>query len=205
MSGYARGMVEPKSTSPDDTPDCIRVLIADQAMERLDKLQVDIEALGHEVVSSSTDIAKVAELAAETNPDIAIVTLGPSSEHALDLISEIVREASSPVIALLATDDPAYVSEAARRGVFASIVDASREELRAAIEVALHRFKEHESLQGAFNRRAVLEQAKGILMGRDGISADAAFEVLRSHSQRTGRKIYAVATSLIESNTLLSK
>lgn len=194
-----------QSTSTADAPDSIRVLIADQAMERLDALQADIEALGHEVVAKSTDIPKVAALTAETLPDIAIVTLGPSSDHALDLITEIVREASSPVIALLATDDPAYVSEAARRGVFASIVDASREELRAAIDVALRRFEEYERLQGAFQRRAVLEQAKGILMGRDGISADAAFEVLRSHSQRTGRKLCDVATALIESNSLLSK
>ena len=45
--------------------------------------------------------------------------LGLSSEHALELITEIVREASCPVIALLSAKDPGYVREAAKRGVFA--------------------------------------------------------------------------------------
>jgi hypothetical protein len=48
-------------------------------------------------------------------PDVALVGLGLSSEHALDLITEMVREASCPVIALLTAKDPAYVREAARR------------------------------------------------------------------------------------------
>lgn len=92
-------------------------------------------------MASSLDVTKVAALITETLPDLAIVTLGPSMTHALDLIAEIVHEASSPVIALLPTDNPDYVLEAARRGVFASVVDASREELRAAIEVTLQRFR----------------------------------------------------------------
>jgi response regulator NasT len=43
----------------------------------------------------------------------------------------------------------------------------------------LQRFTEYHSLQGAFGRRAVIEQAKGILMSRQGLNADDAFELLR--------------------------
>jgi len=41
------------------------------------------------------------------------VGLGLNSEHALELISEIVREASCPVIAVLSAKDLSYVHEAA--------------------------------------------------------------------------------------------
>ena len=68
------------------------------------------------------------------------------------------------MIALLSTGDPAYIHEAARRGVFAYIVDADAEELQGAIDITLQRFAEYQNLQGAFGRRAVIEQAKGILM-----------------------------------------
>jgi hypothetical protein len=68
------------------------------------------------------------------------------------------------VIALLSAKDPAYVDEASKRGVFAYIVDGNSEELQSAIDITLQRFAEYHSLQGAFGRRATIEQAKAILM-----------------------------------------
>jgi AmiR/NasT family two-component response regulator len=65
---------------------------------------------------------------------------------------------------LLTAKDPDYVREAAKRGVFAYIVDGDAAELQSAIDITLQRFAEYQSLQGAFGRRALIEQAKGILM-----------------------------------------
>jgi response regulator NasT len=111
-----------------------------------------------------------------------------SSKHALELITEIVREASCPVIALLSAKDPAYVHQAARRGVFAYIVDGDAEELQSAIDITLQRFTEYQSLRGAFGRRALIEQAKGILRARHSLDSDHAFNMLRNHSQHNGHK-----------------
>jgi response regulator NasT len=107
------------------------------------------------------------------------------------------------VIALLAARDPAYVREAARRGVFAYIVDTTPEELQSAIEITLQRFSEYHNLQGAFGRRAVIEQAKGILMARHAVDSDRAFELLRDHSQHNGRKLADVAAAIVDSHLLL--
>ena len=60
--------------------------------------------------------------------------------------------------------------------MFAYIVDTTPEELQSAIDITLQRFTEYHSLQGAFGRRALIEQAKGILMARRAIDADKAFE-----------------------------
>jgi response regulator NasT len=95
------------------------------------------------------------------------------------------------------------VLEAAKRGVFAYIVDTSPEELQSAIDITLQRFTEYHNLQGAFGRRAVIEQAKGILMARNSIDADDAFELLRAHSQGNGHKLADVAAAVVESHLLL--
>jgi response regulator NasT len=129
---------------------------------------------------------------------------GPTWQHALELIEQIVLESTSPVIALLSAEEPDYVREAARRGVFAYIVDSTPDELQSAIDVTLQRFAEYHNLQGAFGRRAIIEQAKGILMARHGIDADAAFGMLREHSQRRGHKLGDVATAIVDSHVLLS-
>ena len=107
------------------------------------------------------------------------------------------------MIAILHADDPAYVHEAAKRGVFAYIIDGTPEELQSAIDITLQRFAEYQNLQGAFGRRALIEQAKGILMARYSITADAAFERLRDHSQHNGRKVSDVAAAVVESHVLL--
>ena len=71
------------------------------------------------------------------------------------------------------------------------------------LNVTLQRFTEYHNLQGAFGRRAVIEQAKGILMARNGIDADSAFDLLREHSQHNGNKLVDVAAAIVSSHLLL--
>ena len=61
--------------------------------------------MGHHVIARSLEVSEVAAATAEAMPDVALVGLGESSEHALDLISQIVQEAACPVIAILETKD----------------------------------------------------------------------------------------------------
>ena len=181
----------------------LRVLIANERRDRLELLADVVARLGHEVIAREIDVKEVGPVTAREHPDVALVGLGLSSEHALELIAEIVHTSACPVIALLSARDPAYIHEAAKRGVFAYIVDADAEELQSAIDITLQRFAEYHNLQGAFGRRAVIEQAKGILMACHAIDQERAFEMLRSHSQRNGRKLIDVAEAVVESHLLL--
>jgi len=181
----------------------LRVLIANEKRERLELLAQVVSGLGHDVIAREIYVKEVGAVTAREQPDVALVGLGLSSEHALELITEIVREASCPVIALLSAKDPAYVHEAAKRGVFAYIVDGDAAELQSAIDITLQRFAEYQSLQGAFGRRALIEQAKGILMARHSLDAGRAFDMLRDHSQHNGRKLVDVAQAVVDSHLLL--
>jgi AmiR/NasT family two-component response regulator len=184
-------------------PEHLRVLIANERRDRLGLLAQVVATLGHEVIAREIDVKEVGPVTARERPDVALVGLGLSSEHALELIAEIVHEAACPVIALLSARDPAYIHEAAKRGVFAYIVDADAEELQSAIDITLQRFAEYHNLQGAFGRRAVIEQAKGILMERHAVDQQRAFEMLRTHSQHNGRKLVDVAQAIVDSHLLL--
>src|SRR5579872_2087631 len=126
----------------------LRVLIANERQDRLELLAQVVAGLGHEVIAREVEVSEVATVTTREHPDVALVGLGLSSTHALDLIGEIVREATCPVIALLTVRDPAYVREAAKRGVFAYIVDTTPEELQSAIDITLQRFAEYHSVLG---------------------------------------------------------
>ena len=188
---------------PDSRVRHLRVLIANEKRERLELLARVVIGLGHDVIARAIDVKEVGPVTAREHPDVALVGLGSSSEHALALITEIVRDASCPVISILHAGDPAFIREAAKRGVFAYIIDGAPDDLQSAIDITLQRFNEYQNLQGAFGRRAQIEQAKGILMARHAIDADEAFKRLRDHSQHNGRKLSDIAAAIVDSHLLL--
>ena len=181
----------------------LRVLVANEREDRIALVTTLVGKLGHAVIAGSTDVGGVGALTSHEHPDVALVGLGTSSEHALELIERIVREADCPVIAVLEGRDATFVSEAAKRGVFAYIVDGTPEELQSALDITLHRFAEYHNLQGAFGRRSQTERAKGILMERHQIDENAAFELLRDQSRRSGRKLVDVAAAVLDGHALL--
>ena len=78
----------------------LRVLIANERRDRLELLAHVVAGLGHEVIARD-DVKEVGPVTAREHPDVALVGLGLSSEHALELIAEIVHTSTCPVIALL--------------------------------------------------------------------------------------------------------
>jgi AmiR/NasT family two-component response regulator len=183
----------------------LRVLIANERTDQLALVAPIVTALGHEVIARKIEVADVGAVTVRERPDVALVGLGASSDHALRLIEKIVREAACPVIVLLHAPDSAFVKEASKRGAFAYITDADTEEWQSSIDIVLRRFTEYHDLEGAFRRRAVIERAKGILMERHSVDELSAFEMLRDHSRTANRKLVDVATAVIDGHALLPK
>ncbi len=183
----------------------LRVLIANERKDRLALVAPIVAALGHEVIAREIEIADVGAVTARERPDVALVGLGESSDHALGLIEKIVREATCPVIVLIHARDPEFVKEASKRGVFAHISDDDVEDWQSSIDIVLRRFAEYQDLEGAFGRRALIERAKGILMERHSINDVSAFEMLREHSRTANRKLVDVASGVVDSHRLLPK
>jgi AmiR/NasT family two-component response regulator len=181
----------------------LRVLIANERRDRLALVAPIVASLGHEVIAREIEVDDVGAVTARERPDVALVGLGESSEHALMLIERIVQEAACPVIVLIHAPDPGFVAEAAKRGVFAYIVDGDAAELQNSIDIVLRRFSEYHDLEGAFGRRATIERAKGILMERHSVDDTKAFDMLRDHSRAANRKLLDIATAVVDGHPLL--
>ncbi|MEO8968465.1 MAG: ANTAR domain-containing protein [Solirubrobacteraceae bacterium] len=186
----------------------LRVLIANERRDRLALVAPIVIALGHEVIAREIDVRDVGPVTARERPDVALVGLGASSHHALDLIDKIVRESACPVIVLLHAPDPGFVKEASKRGVFAHITDISDADVegwQSSIDIVLRRFAEYHDLEGAFGRRALTERAKGILMERHSVDEAAAFAMLRERSRSDNRKLTDLAAAVVDGHRLLPK
>jgi AmiR/NasT family two-component response regulator len=183
----------------------LRVLIANERKDRLALVAPIVAALGHEVIAREIEVSDVGAVTAREQPDVALVGLGESSDHALGLIEKIVHEAACPVIVLIHARDPEFVKAASKRGVFAHISDDDVEDWQSSIDIVLRRFAEYHDLEGAFGRRALIERAIGVLMERHSINDATAFEMLREHSRTANRKLIDIATAVVDGHRLLPK
>jgi AmiR/NasT family two-component response regulator len=181
----------------------LRVLIANERKNQLALVAPMVANLGHDVIAREIAVKDVGAITASERPDVALVGLGKSSDHALALIDQIVREAACPVILLIHAPDPSFVKEASKRGIFAYISDSDVDEWQGAIDIVLRRFAEYHDLEGAFGRRAVTERAKGILMERHSVDEADAFEMLRDQSRRANTKLADVAAAVVDGHRLL--
>ena len=181
----------------------LRVLVTNELAQRAETISEIARSLGHDVVALELNVDQITERTRNEHPDVALVGLGESTQHALELIEQIVRDAACPVILVLDARDQDFVNEAAKRGVFAYIVDGDTEQLQSALDIVLRRFAEYHNLEGAFRRRAIIERAKGILMATHDIDEQQAFELLRDRSQRDGRKLVDIAEAVTHTHRLL--
>ncbi len=89
---------------------------------------------------------------------------------------------------------------------------SSEEAMAAGVEVAeavavaianadahAHAVDQSHNMRRAMESRAVIEQAKGVLMAQRGIDAQQAFDMLRDASQRYNRKLREIAAGIVES------
>ncbi|MGI8585311.1 MAG: ANTAR domain-containing response regulator [Thermoleophilaceae bacterium] len=179
-------------------PKDLRILVADERRVYLAPVSNALSDLGHEVIAVEVDIPGVAKATAAHQPDVAIVALHDDTDHALELITEIMHDTDCPVMALVEDANPDFIARAADRGIFAHLDSADHDELRGAINVALNRFEEYERLRQAFGRRARIERAKGMLMERDGLDEQQAFERLRAEARSSRRRLIDVVEEYLD-------
>jgi len=201
-----------KNGDHDDDLRGMKVLLADQDEGALRIAAALVRDLGHEVIELAVGVQEAAEVIARDDPDLSIVVVDDDDDYALDLIEEITEYARGPVIAMVEKEDPEFVSEAAKRGIYAYAREGLADSIQSAIEVAVRRHAETrelaeqvERLETALERRALIERAKGILMERHNIGEREAFNRLREHARSRNRTVVAVSASVAEGHALLPK
>ena len=194
----------------DDVGQGLRILAADESESSLRAIDELLQSLGHTVAAHAVTLTEAARRIADEDPDLSVVVVDDDHEHALELIEEIGEYARGPVLALVDGTEAGFVERAAKRGVSAIARSDSPADVQAAIDVAVRRHAETaeltervDKLEGALERRAVIERAKGILMERHGVDDRRAFSLLREHARARNRKVVDLAMAVTEGHGLL--
>ena len=183
----------------------MRILIAeDETIIRLD-LRALLEKAGLDVCAEARDGEEAVELARTERPDLAIMDVKMPRLDGIEAARRILDERPIPIVMLTAYGQDELVSRAIEAGVFGYLVKPFREtDLLPAIATARARHEElqtlreeAESLSEALAARKVIERAKGLLMAKDGLTEDEAFDRLRRASQVSGRPLKVIAEAVV--------
>jgi two-component system, response regulator PdtaR len=183
----------------------MRILIAeDETIIRLD-LRALLEKAGLEVCAEARDGLEAVEFARSKRPDLAILDVKMPRLDGIEAARRILDERPIPIVMLTAYGQDELVSRAVEAGVFGYLVKPFREsDLLPAIATArarheeLAEFREEaESLAEALAARKVIERAKGLLMAKENLTEDAAFDRLRRASQVSGRPLRVIAEAVV--------
>jgi two-component system, response regulator PdtaR len=183
----------------------VRILVAeDETIIRLD-LRALLEQAGFDVCGEARDGIEAVELARELEPDIAVMDVKMPRLDGIEAARRILEERPIPIVMVTAYGQDEIVSRAVEAGVFGYLVKPFREQdLLPAIQTARARHDElqalraeAESLADALAARKAIERAKGVLMAKEGLTEQEAFERLRRASQMSGKPLKVVAEALI--------
>ena len=183
----------------------MRILIAeDETIIRLD-LRSLLESAGFEICAEAKDGVEAVELARSEQPDLAVLDVKMPRLDGIEAARRILDERPIPIVMLTAYGQDELVARAVEAGVFGYLVKPFREsDLLPAIHTARARHEElsalreeAESLAEALAARKSIERAKGLLMTKENLSEQEAFERLRRASQLAGRPLKVVADALI--------
>ena len=183
----------------------MRILIAeDETIIRLDLREL-LEKAGFAVCAEAKDGLEAVELARSERPDLAVLDVKMPRLDGIEAARRILDERPIPIVMLTAYGQDELVSRAVEAGVLGYLVKPFREtDLLPAIAAARARHEEltalreeAESLAEALAARKSIERAKGLLMAKEGLTEQEAFERLRRASQVAGRPLKVVAEALI--------
>jgi len=187
------------------------ILIVDDDRLILTGLANGLEERGYVVHKAATGEEAVA-LADTVQPDLVLMDICLPGISGIEAARRIQEKANVPVIFLSATDSEEMVRMAIALGSISYLVKPiTITQLVPAVENALARSRDisklrssEEHLSTALTQSRDISVAIGMLMERYNISAEDAFEMLRSHARSTRLKTVDIAKDVIAGKVQLA-
>jgi two-component system, response regulator PdtaR len=187
-----------------------RIIIAeDEPLIRMD-LKEELQRQGYLVVGDVGDGESAVNLTRELRPDLVVMDIRMPQLDGISAAEMLTREDLAPVLLLTAFSDQELIDRAKNAGVVAYVTKPWKQsDLKPAIEVALSRFREYrelsekaKDLEERLATRKVVEQAKGILMQKQGLTEQEAFRRIQKLSMNNRKSMREVAEAILLTNEI---
>ncbi len=179
--------------------------------ERSRALRIGLLENGYNLVATLPADVFLSERLAQLQPDLIIVDAESEARDALEHVVLATRAARRPIVMFTNDEDTSHVPDAVAAGVTAYIVAGlAPQRIRPILEVAMARFAHDEALRAelaqarnALSERKTIDRAKGLLMQRQGLNEQQAYDKLRKLAMDKGLRLGEVAQRVLDAADLL--
>lgn len=193
-------------TAQNRTPAQRHILVVDDDRLVLAALAEGLRSSGYRVTGAASGDDALGIVARDA-PDLALLDVRMPGMSGIELGRRLREQADVPFLYLSAYGDGEIVRQAAEEGAFGYLVKPlDIQQIVPSIEAALARARElrrlresEAQLTTALAGSREVSMAVGLLMMRDRLDREQAFELLRSHSRSRRRPIADVAKELLTS------
>jgi two-component system, response regulator / RNA-binding antiterminator len=180
--------------------------------ERSRSLRIGLLENGFNLVAVLPADTFLNERLTQLQPDMIIVDAESQARDALEHVVVATRDARRPIVMFTNDNDTSHVKDAVAAGVSAYIVAGlSSERIRPILDVAMARFQHEQALRQELadtkvelQDRKIIDRAKGMLMQRQGLNEQAAYDKLRKTAMDKSLKVVEVAQRMLDVADLLS-
>ena len=181
------------------------LLLADDDRLVLATLAEGLRRSGYTVLDAAGGEEAI-RLAGEHRPDLAILDMRMPDRDGLAVARWLCEYTDCPFLFLSAYGDAEVVEAAVQSGALGYLVKPlDVQQILPSIEAALNRgrelralLEEEAQLSAALRLGREISMAVGILMAREGLDEQAAFERLRSKARTQRRRLRALAAELVK-------
>jgi len=183
----------------------IRVVVAeDEAIIRLD-LTETLQEEGYDVVGETGRGDQALDLIRSLRPDLAILDVKMPGMDGLEVARRVADEKICGVLVLTAFSQREIVEQARDAGALAYLVKPyQKSDLIPAIEVAIGRFRELQTLSGhvdalgeQLEARKIIDRAKGRLIDEFGYKEQDAFAFIQRTAMKERSRMRDVAEKIL--------
>ncbi len=179
--------------------------------ERSRSLRIGLLENGFNLVAVLPADTFLNERLTQLQPDMIIVDAESQARDALEHVVVATRDARRPIVMFTNDNDTSHVKDAVAAGVSAYIVAGlSSERIRPILDVAMARFQHEQALRQELadtkvelQDRKIIDRAKGMLMQRQGLNEQAAYDKLRKTAMDKSLKVVEVAQRMLDVAELL--
>ena len=190
-----------------------------QQAERSRSLRIALLENGFNLVAVLPADTFLQERLAQLQADLIILDAESDARDALENVVTATRDARRPIVMFTNDHDSTNARAAVAAGVSAYIVAGlSPQRIRPILDVAMARFEQEQALRAELadtktelqglstelKNRRIIDRAKGLLMQRQGLSEQLAYEKLRKTAMDKNLKVVDVAQRMLDVAELLA-
>ncbi len=189
----------------------LRILIADDETPISSCLSEMLRNLGHTVVAQASGGRDAVEKTSSFFPDLVIMDIKMDDMDGLEASKLILEEKPLPIVILTAFSDSKLIKQADAIGVSGYLIKPfTQNDLEPSITLARSRFKQLQELKRevvelreTIRSRKLIEQAKGLLMEKEGVTEAEAFNCIQQLSRNQNIPMVKIAEAVIMTSRVM--